>query len=70
MFPDVKKIDMQQTETIELAAHLWKYKARAIERYRESGLEVHVVKFEELVVNPSKALTPLLQSLGLTYQAF
>jgi hypothetical protein len=69
MFPEVREIDIQRTAPIEIAAHVWKYKAMAIGRYRQSGLKVHPVKFEELVVSPGKALTPLLHDVGLSYQA-
>ena len=66
-FPEIDSIDLKNIDEVTLAAYFWKYKNKMIEKFKEEGLKVSVIRYEDLVEDPRKTLEPVLKSIGIKF---
>ena len=66
-FPEIGDIDLNNIDEVSLGAHIWKYKAMMIGKFREAGLKISVIRYEDLVEDPRKTLTPVLKRIGMHF---
>jgi protein-tyrosine sulfotransferase len=67
IFPQISQLDVDQLDDIAIGALLWKYKQRAIEVYRSYGLNVHEVRYEDILESPRQALAAVLGFIGVDW---
>ncbi|MCG6942561.1 MAG: sulfotransferase [Thiohalocapsa sp.] len=58
---------VERLDPISLGATIWKHKLLLMENYREQGMQVHPVKYEDLVTQPEAVMRPVIGSLGLEW---
>jgi hypothetical protein len=65
MFPEIVDIDVENLDEISLGAYIYKYKVLTFQKYEERGLNIFLVKFEDLVNDVKETLGPVLMHIGL-----
>ena len=66
-YPEIEQINIDNLDEISLAAMVWKYKNKALTIYREKGLNVFDFRYEDLLDNPQKMMSDILQFLELEW---
>jgi len=66
-FPEIKSLKVNQLNTIEIGAYIWKYKNLAITKYRQAGLKVFTFKYENLLSNPRPVISKILNFTDLEW---
>lgn len=66
-FPEIKSLDVNQLNKIEIGAYVWKYKNLAIVKYREAGFKVFAFKYENLLKNPRSVIGKILDFTDLEW---
>jgi hypothetical protein len=67
VFPEILALDLDDLDEISLGAYLWKYKNLILDKFNNSGLNVFVFKYEELLEQPRAVITKMLDFLGLEW---
>jgi len=65
MFPEINDMDVENLDEITLGAYIYKFKILAFQKYEEKGLNIFLVKFEDLVSDVYKTLRPIMMGIGL-----
>jgi len=65
MFPEIADIDIENLDEITLGAYIYNYKILAYQKYEEKGLNVFLIKFEDLINDVNETLRPILMRIGL-----
>lgn len=67
LFSEINKIDLNSIDEITLGSHVWKFKAMTLEKYLDAGLDVHVIKYEDLLENSEKELRNLFYKYKIDF---
>ena len=65
MFPEINDIDIEKLDEITLGAYIYKFKILTFQKYEKKGLNIFLVKFEDLVGDVYKTLRPIMMGIGL-----
>lgn len=66
-FPDILSLDLDSLDEISLGAYLWNYKNMALDKYKKAGFDIFVFKYEDLLDNPRKVITKILDFANLDW---
>lgn len=64
LFANLRRLKLENLSPAQIGAYIWKYKIKAYERYQKH-FPVHLIRYEDLVLDTQHCLTPLLESLKL-----
>lgn len=67
LLPEIMAFDLEGMDQISTAAYIWKYKARLMQLYVDSQLKTVPLVYEDLVADPKRELTPVLEDMGLKW---
>ena len=65
--PDILSLDLDSLDEISLGAYMWKYKNMALDKYKKAGFDIFVFKYEDLLDNPSRVITKIIDFLDLDW---
>lgn len=66
-FSEIESLDVDNLDEISLGAYVWKYKKMLIDQYQQAGFNVLTFKYENLLDNPRKTITKILNFTGLEW---
>ena len=66
LIPEIRSLDLELDE-ISLGAMVWKYKNIALEKYKNAGLEMFTIKYEELLDSPQQVIANMLDFANLEW---
>jgi hypothetical protein len=58
---------LRELDPIALGATLWRHKLLLMDKYREAGMRVHPVRYEELVTESERVMRGVLVAMGLEW---
>jgi hypothetical protein len=67
LYPEVAELNLDELDEVSLGAYIWKYKNLAVEKYRAKGLNIFPFKYEDLLENPQKVGTEILNFIGVDW---
>lgn len=67
-FPELSAAAIASMDEIELAAHVWKYKFNLRNRFRELGIDLLEVYYEDLVTQSEEEVKRIVEFLGLEFE--
>ena len=67
LFPEINDLNIDLLDEASMGAYIWKYKNLAIKKYQERKLNIFPFKYEDLLENPQKIASNLLDFIGLEW---
>jgi hypothetical protein len=66
-FEAIAALDVASLSDVEAGAWVWAYKIRTADVFRQRGLDVHAIRYEDLLDDPRTQLSPVLEAVGLPW---
>ena len=67
LIPEILSLDLENLDEVSLGAMVWRYKNIALEKYKNTGLNIFTVKYEELLDRPQQVIANMLEFANLEW---